>query len=373
MGAYQTKFGELWDKSLSDLMGEAGRGAVEDAGITMKQIKAVYVGSMLAPMVSGQNHMGAMAAQALGISVPAIAIDAACASGGVAVAQGLLAIKSGAYDTVLVVGVEKMTDVESDKIAESLMGAAASEEERRSGITFPGLYAMMARAYMDEFGLTREELARVPVRNHWHGSLNPLAHLAFCVTEDQVLGSGMVADPLRLLDCAPISDGAAAIVLSTQKQTHPGVKLIGSGQASDSVSLTRRQSLVEIKVTRLAAEAALRQAGVTRREVGVVEVHDCFSIAEVMAVEDLGFCKKGEGVKWLTDNGRLGQKVVVNTSGGLKACGHPVGATGVKQIVEITNQLRGRAGQRQVKGAKVGLTHNVGGSGGTAVVHVLSI
>ena len=374
-GVYQTKFGELWDKSIADLVAEAANGAVKDAGIGLKHIETVYVGSMLAPVVSGQSHLGAVVAQVLGVKVPVAVVEAACASGGVAVRQATLAVESGRYKNALVIGVEKMTDVDSQEIAESLMAAASSEEERKSGITFPGLYALMARAYLNKFGLEPAVLNGVAVKNHGHASLNDLAQLQFCISEADVDKSALVADPLRLLHCSPISDGAAAVVLrqSGRDEGHKKVWLVGSGQASDTLSLAKRESVVELAATKMAGREALKEAGVSIKEVDVLEVHDCFSIAEIMAVEDLGLAKKGKGSQWLKRHGRLGQKQVINTSGGLKACGHPVGATGVKQIVEVTRQLRGELGQRQVKGAKLGLTHNVGGSGGTAVVHVLSI
>lgn len=369
LGVYQTKFGELWDKSLTDLMTEAAAGAVKDAGVAFKDIEAVYVGSMLAPAVAGQSHLGALAAEVLGVKVPVTGVEAACASGGVAVRQAALAVESGRYKTALVIGVEKMTDVSSQEIAEALMGAASSEAERKSGVTFPGLYALMTRVYLDKFGLEPAVLNGVAVKNHDHASLNELAHLPFCISEAEVEASAMVAEPLRLLHCSPISDGAAAVVLRRSGKNKQGKKvwLVGSGQASDSISLTKRQSLTQLKATYLAAKEALAEAKVEIKDMDVLEVHDCFSIAEVLAVEDLGLANKGEGLVWLRKHGGM-----INTSGGLKACGHPVGATGVKQVVEVARQLRGELDQRQVKGARLGLTHNVGGSGGTAVIHVLS-
>lgn len=368
-GVYQTKFGELWDKSVADLMAEAAAGAIRDAGIEIEDIETIYVGSMLAPLVAGQSHLGALIAEVLGVKMPVTGVEAACASGGVAVRQAALVLESGRYKIALVIGVEKMTDVSSEEIAEALMGAASSEAERKSGITFPGLYALMARAYLNKYKLEAKDLAGIAVKNHNHACLNDLAHLPFCVSEEEVVSSPVVADPLRLLDCAPISDGAAAVVLRRSGKNKRGKKvwLVGSGQASDTMSLAKRESLIELAATKMASKEALQEAGVSIKEVDVLEVHDCFSIAEVLAIEDLGLASKGEGLVWLKKHGGM-----INTSGGLKACGHPVGATGVKQIVEVARQLRGELGQRQVKGARLGLTHNVGGSGGTAVIHVLS-
>ncbi|OIN90080.1 acetyl-CoA acetyltransferase [Candidatus Beckwithbacteria bacterium CG22_combo_CG10-13_8_21_14_all_01_47_9] len=364
-GAFQTKFGELWEQSLEDLIVEAGEGAIKDAGLPKNKIDLVIVANMLAE----QNHLGALAVQLLGLDqVPALRVEAACASGGVAVSQAVTALKAGAAENVLVIGAEKMTDKSNGQIALALMGAA-SEVERQAGLTFVGLYGLMARAYFDRFKITKNDLAYVAIKNHRHASRNPKAQYPFPVEMETVLKSSCVASPLHLFDCAPITDGAAAVVVSNQ---FGEVELVSSQIATDSVSLTERESLTELKATKIAGKKAYAQAEVGPVDIDLAEVHDCFSIAEIMAVEDLGFCQKGEGAETIKNgdfdhNGRL----PVNLSGGLKACGHPVGATGVKQIAEIVDQLRGRAGARQVKNIRIGLTHNVGGSGGTAVVNIL--
>jgi acetyl-CoA C-acetyltransferase len=368
-GAFQTKFGELWDKSLEDLIVEAGEGAILDAGIDRKKIDLVLVANMLGGQLSGQAHLGSLAAQLLGLNnIPAARVEAACASGGAAVNQAAMAIKAGVAETVLVIGAEKMTDKANGQIAAALMGAAG-EQERQAGLTFVGLYGLIARAYFEKFKITKNDLAYVAVKNHRHASKNPKAQYPFPVDLETVLKSSCVASPLHLFDCSPITDGAAAVVLSRRASE---VEIIASQMATDSVSLTERQSLIELAATKIAAKKAYAEAGCGPEAIDLAEVHDCFSIAEIMAVEDLGFCRKGEGAKKIKSgefdyNGRL----PVNLSGGLKACGHPVGATGVKQVVEIVDQLRGRAGARQVKNARIGLTHNVGGSGGTAVINIL--
>jgi len=369
LGVYQSKFGELWERSWEDLLREAVKGCLDDARVELTGIEAIYVSSMLPVWQMGQNHLGAVVAEVLGVKMPVIAVEAACASGGVAVSEGVWAVASGRYEKVLVVGVEKMTDIGNGVVAEMLMGAA-SKGERESGITFPGLYAMLAREYMSEFGLSREQLAQVPVVSHQHGALNELAQFQFELSVEQVLGSSEVADPLRLFDCSGVTDGAAAVVLGKKNS---GVRIVGSGQAQDSVSLMERASLLELAASRQAAEKACELAGIEAGSVGVAEVHDCFSSAGILAIEDVGLAGKGEGVEMIeTGKASLGGACPVNTSGGLKACGHPVGATGVKQVVEIVRQLRGELGVRQVEGVKVGLAHNVGGSGGTAVVHLLT-
>lgn len=372
LGVGMTKFGELWDRDVFDLALEAAKKAILDSGIDVKKIDAVFVANMLSSKLDNQDHLGAVVTTQLGLSVPAVRVEGACASGGLAVHQGVLAILSNLYETVLVVGVEKMTDVSTCDITTVLMGAGA-EEERAAALTFSGLYALMARVHMEQFGTTREHMAAVAVKNHFHASLNDHAHFPFEVSVEKVLRSVSISFPFTLFDASPISDGAAAVVLS-KKSPKKGVHISGSAVATDTIGLAARKSLTTLAATTIAGEKVRKQAGILLSDIDVVEVHDCFTIAEIMAMEDLCFCNKGEGGEFIASgHTRLGNKMPVNTSGGLKACGHPVAATGVKQIVEITQQLRGNGGDRQVEGAKVGLTHNVGGTGGTVVVHVLQI
>jgi acetyl-CoA C-acetyltransferase len=374
LGAYQTKFGELWTKSLEDLILEASAKAIKDAGVLKKQIDIVFLGNKLAGSLSKQNHLSALFTQILGIEAPVCRVEAACASGGVAVKQGCLAINSGEYSTALIVGAEKLTDLDSSKVSSGLM-TAADISEQDCGLSFVGLYALMAQSYLDKFKAKDEDLAYPAFKNHFHASLNPKAHFPFKISLEKITQSPVIASPLRLLECSPLSDGAAAVVLADPKKFKKKGKKVfitGSGQASQSLSLEKRKSLVEIAASKKAAETAYSQAGVEVKDLSLLEVHDCFSIAEIMALEDLGLFPKGEGFKQIK-NGvvRLGGRIPVNVSGGLKACGHPVGATGVKQVVEIFNQLKKRGGQKQVKNPKLGLAHNVGGTGGTAVVHIL--
>lgn len=371
-GVYQTKFGELWDKSLMGLMLEAGEGAINNAKIERKKIDLILVANMLGGVLEGQNHLGALAGELLGLkNTPAFRVEAACASGGVAINQAAMAIKAGQAKNVLVIGAEKMTDKSNGEVALALMGAA-SEAERLAGLTFVGLYALMARVYFEKFKANKDDLAYVAIKNHKHASLNPKAQFPFPVLLETVLKSSCVASPLHLFDCSPITDGAAGAVISGEDGKENKIKLAASQIATDSINLTERESLVELKATKIAGQKAYQEAGIKPEEIDLAEVHDCFSIAEIMAVEDLGFCRKGEGFKRIkAGDFDLGGRLPVNLSGGLKACGHPVGATGVKQLVEIVTQLRGEAEKRQVKNCRIGLTHNVGGSGATAVVNIL--
>ena len=370
LGTGLTKFGELWDKSLLDLALDASLEAIDDSQLTINDIHAVFVANMLYGKIANQDHLGALIASSLGIQGASFRIEGACASGGLAVHLAIQSLLAGTYKNVLVVGAEKMTDVSISEITSALMGAG-SEDERKAGLTFPGLYALMAKAHMQKYGTKKEHMAQVAVKNHFHASKNPKAQFQFEVSLEKALSSPCICDPFTLFDASPITDGAAAVVLSAES-TGQGVFITGSAVTTDTVDLSSRKSLTELAATKEAATAALKQAGAEIKDIDVAEVHDCFTIAEIMAMEDLGFCPKGEGGKYISSgHTRLGGKMPVNTSGGLKACGHPVGATGVKQIVEITQQLQGQAGQRQVKNAKVGLTQNVGGTGGTVVVHVL--
>ena len=378
IGIGATPFGEHWDKGLKELVSEAGFAAADDAGIRGKDIELILVGNMSGGMFVGQEHIGALVADFLGLNpTPAVRVEAACASGAVALRQGYMAVASGMYDLVAVGGVEKMTDVQGGWAISVLAGAMDTEWEAYFGVTFPGIYAMMAQRYMYEYGLTREQLAKVAVKNHYHGSFNPLAHFRNKITVDSVLNSPLVADPLRLFDCCPVSDGAACVLLTSaekaRKYTDTPIIIEACTQASGTLSLFDRRDLCTIDATVEASRQAFREAGITHKDVDVVEVHDCFTIAEILAVEDLGFCAKGEAGK-MYDEGQtyVGGALPVNTDGGLKASGHPVGATGVKQIVELVKQLRGEAEKgRQVNDAEIGLAHNVGGSGATAVVTIL--
>jgi len=378
IGLGMNKWGELWEKSLRDIFTEAALEAIKDSGVD--HIDSMYVGCMSSGLFVDQEHLASLLADYLGVTpIPSARVESACASGGLAVRMGFLDVASGMSDIVLVGGVEKMTDVSVDGATFALSTAADQEYEVYQGITFPGLYAMMARAHMHKYGTTREQLAQVAVKNHYHGSMNPLAQFPQRITVDNVVKSVMVADPLRILDCSPITDGAAAVILCSLDlakniSKKPLIKIIGSGHATDTIALHSRNDLTELRATQRAAERAYKMANKKPEDIDLVEVHDCFTIAEICVIETLGFVEKGKGGK-ATEDGitTLGGKIPVNTSGGLKSKGHPVGATGVAQVVEIVKQLRGEAGQRQVKNAKVGMTQNMGGSGGSTLVHIMEV
>ncbi|MCL7414568.1 MAG: thiolase domain-containing protein [ANME-2 cluster archaeon] len=376
-----TKFGELWDCSFRDLFVEAGVSAIEDAGIQGEEIDSMYVGNMSGGRFVEQEHIGSLIADYAGLAsnlhVPATRVEAACASGGLALRQAILSVASGHDNIVVAAGAEKMTDVGMDTATDALAAAADREWEGIMGATFPGLYAMIARLHMHTYGTTSEQLAAASVKNHHNGTMNPIAQFRNEITIDTVLNSNMVADPLHMFDCSPISDGASAVVVAAadiaKKYTDTPVYVKAATQASGTISLHDRADITTLDASVAAGQRAYKMAGMTPDDIDMVEVHDCFTIAEICAIEDLGFFKKGDGGR-ATEAGEtaIGGRIPVNTSGGLKACGHPVGATGIKQAVEISQQLRGTAGKRQVDGAEVGMTHNVGGSGGTAVVHIFS-
>ncbi len=374
VGIGQTKFGELWEKSLKDMIFEAGVAALRDAGTERDDVQGLYIGNMSAGRFVGQEHLGALAADVLGINAPATRYEAACASGSVAFRNACISVASGQEDVALVIGCEKMTDVNTQSAVLSLAAAGDQEWEAASGLTFAGAYALLARKHMHDFGTTKEQMAMVAVTNHKNAVGNEHAQFPFAVKLEDVLGANMIAEPLGLLDCSPITDGAAAVVVMEEcmaKKLNP-VWLLGSGQGTDSLALHDRKSLTEMQATKMAAKKAFEQAGVGKKDVNVVEVHDCFTINEIMGLEDLGFCGKGQGGRFVEQGGiEKGGEVPTNTLGGLKACGHPVGATGIRQIIDITRQLRGAA-YNQVSGAKYGLNLNIGGSGATAVVNIFS-
>ena len=373
IGAGMTKFGELWDKSIKDIFVEAALMAIEDAGV--KEIDSMYVGAMSSGLFVGQEHIGAVMADYLGVApIPATHVESACASGGVSFRQAYLEVASGASDIVLAGGVEKMTD--GADVTEALATAADQEYEVYHGVTFPGLYAMIANAHMHQYGTTRKQLASVAVKNHRNGSKNPNAQFRSEVTLEQVLNSTRVADPLGLLDCSPVSDGGAAVIVASmdvaKKLKKKPIRIIASAQASDTIALHSRPSFTTIGSVVRAAEKAYKLAGIKPKDINFCEVHDCFTIAEIVVTEDLGFFKKGKGgeaaEKGLT---AIGGKIPINTSGGLKSKGHPVGATGIAQIIELYEQLSGKAGERQVKNARIGMAQNMGGSGASCVIHIL--
>ena len=379
IGTGMTKWGELWDKSLRDIAVETALLAMDDAGTD--KIESMYTGCMTGGLFVGQEHLASVIPDYLGLTpISSTRVESACASGGLAVRQAFIDVASGMHDIVLAIGVEKMTDVGGDEATYALATAADQDYEVFNGVTFPGLYAMMAMDHMNKYGTTREQLAKVAVKNHEHGSKNPLAQFPQKITVKNVLESVLIADPLRILDCSPITDGSAAVIVCpldmAEKYANgrPIVEITGTGHGTDTIALHCRDDLSYLKATEVAAKEAYKMAGKTPEDLDLVEVHDCFTIAEIMVTEALGLFEKGQGGKAI-DEGltNYGGKIPVNVSGGLKSKGHPVGATGVAQIYELVKQLRGDGGERQVEGAKVGMTQNMGGSGGSTVCHILEV
>jgi acetyl-CoA acetyltransferase len=342
-----------------------------------RDIQALFVG-MMSDSYEHQAHVAPLFLDWIGLTPkPAIRTEGACASSSVGMRTALFAIASGMYDVVIVGGVEKMTHVSTTGVTEILAMASDFPFEQWHGISFPGIFAMMAVDHMHRYGTTEEQMAKVAVKNHEHGFLNPKAHFQKRITVNEVLTSRPVAWPLKLYDCCPRSDGASCLVLTSpdvaRKFTDTPVNVIGSGHAQDSLSLFDRENFSSMRVTRLASQQAYKQAGVTPEDIDVAELHDCFTIAEVIAYEDLGFCERGMGGRLIEEGATyLGGKIPTNTSGGLKAKGHPVGATGTAQACEIFLQLTNQADRRQVAGAEVGLTENVGGSASTGVIQIYS-
>ena len=373
------KWGELWEKSFRDIFVEAALNAIDDAGVD--KLDSMYIGCMSGGLFVGQEHLGSIMADYLGYgNIPATRVESACASGGLAFRQAYIEVASGMSDIVLAGGVEKMLDVDGGAATYALSTAADQEYECFHGITFPGLYAMIAKAHMHKYGTTREQLAHVSVKNHKNGSKNKRAQFPFETTVDGVINSVLVADPLTIMDCSPVTDGAAAVILcpldlaKTKFKNHPIIKVIGSGHATDTIALHDRKDLTWLTAVELAGKKAFEAAGKKPTDIDLCEVHDCFSIAEICVTEALGFFEPGKGGAAVESGATaIGGKIPVNTSGGLKSKGHPVGATGVAQIIEVTEQLRGASGERQVEGAKVGMAQNMGGSGGSSVCHILEV
>jgi len=377
VGIGHSKFGRRTDVSIGELAFESIKQAVEDAGVDRKDIANVVIGNMggwsqeSLPAVVIDEYAGLSGAGTM-------RVEAACASGSAALKSAYNSVKSGEGDLAMAVGVEKMTEVDTPTAVE-LIGRAGSYfwEFENFGMTFPAYYALHAVAHMNRFGTTEEDLARVAVKAHHYGAMNPLAQFQKEITLEKALGSQVVAWPLKLYDACPLTDGSAAVVLASEevakRLTDTPVWIRGIGSSSDSANLGRRGSYVGLEAAVRAAKAAYSMARVGPEEIDVATAHDCFTIAELMAYEDLGFCKKGEGAKMIREGQtELGGKIPVNLDGGLKAKGHPVGATGVSMAVEITKQLRGEAGKHQapIKHG-IGLVHNIGGTGHYAYVTIL--
>ena len=378
VAAGHTQFGPL-RRTAKDLFTEAFLQCLDsaDRGLDPARVGEAWIGSLGFGGWQLGNLAALLTAHARLPFIPAQRVENACASSGFAFRDAYLAVKAGAVDVAVAGGVEVMNDLTAVRQRYWLGVSGDTEWERLAGLTFPGVYALMARRHMTEFGTTREDLAAVAVKNHQNGARNPKAQFRKEVTAEEVLRSASVADPFTVYDCCGVTDGATCVVLASaaaaKEFTDTPVWVAGSGAATDHLALHDRESLTELAATRRAAAGAFRQAGLSGRDVDVAEVHDCFTIAEILAVEDLGWCAKGEGGKF-TASGATGLdgEVAVNASGGLKAKGHPLGATGTGQVYEIFHQLRGTAEGRLRAGAEIGLTHNVGGSGATCAVHVFS-
>jgi acetyl-CoA C-acetyltransferase len=377
IGIGKTPFGVFPTRDLRSLAVDAVGMSLKDANLRPDQVEAFYLGNFAGPGFVGQNHLAPYIAAAAGINgVPCTRFEAACASSGSAFFHAFSAVAAGLYDFVVAAGVEHMTSQPTPKVAEILAGAGDLAGEVKAGATFPALFAMIAKRHMYEFGTTREHLAHVAVKNHSHGVLNPMAHMRKKITLEQALNGKVIADPLTLYDCSLVSDGAAAVVLcplDRARNLHPKpARVCGIAQTSDHLALDKKDSIVTFKAVQAAAEKAYRMADITAADIGFAELHDCFTIAEIIATEDLGFVAKGEGGPYAASGATsLGGARPVNTSGGLKSKGHPVGATGVAQICDVVTQLRGEAGDRQVPNHSFGLAENLGGSGATAVVTIL--
>jgi len=376
IGIGQSRFGQRSDASLRELAFEAVKGALTDAGITLDEVKAMVV-SVASDELSFALQPSSQIVDYLNFyPKPSFRVEGACASGSMAVRTGWMTVASGLADVVLVVGAEKMTEVSTAAVTDVLGRAGDFIWEYPFGMTFPGYYALIARAHMAKYGTTEEQLGMIAVKNHHYGALNPYAHMRKEITLEKALSSRTVADPLKLYDCCLISDGAAAIVLASEKLAkrfnNDPVWITGLGLGTDTLSLMDRRHLTTIDATVEAAQQAYTMAGIEPRDVDVAVVHDCFTIAEIVAYEDLGFCKKGEGGKMIEEKRTyIGGDIPVNVDGGLKSKGHPIGATGVAMAVEITKQLRGEADHgRQVPNARIGLSHNVGGNGQHSAVHI---
>ena len=377
VGAGKTPFGAFPEQDLRSLAVTAGEKALKNANLGPSAIEAFYLGNFAGPEFTAQNHLAPYVSTALGmIGIPSTRFEDACASSGAAFFHAFMAVASGIYDIAMVAGVEKMTNQPTPRVTEILAGAGDCSTEVKVGSTFPSLFAMIARRHMHDFGTTPEHLSAVAVKNHENGALNPDAQMRKVITLEQAMNARPIAEPLNLYDCSLVSDGAAAVVLCAADRardfTSKPVRILGCGQASNWLALDRKPDITTFASVRAAAAKAYDMAGMKAQDIEFAEVHDCFTIAEIVAIEDLGFAARGRGGFFTAEGAtRRDGSMPVNASGGLKSKGHPVGATGVAQICDLVQQIRCEAGERQLKRHSVGLAQNLGGSGGTCVVSIL--
>lgn len=374
VGAGSTRYGKL-NEGIVELAVNASREAIKSAGIEARDVQYAFVSNVFG-VADKQVHLAPVIMSDLGLmNVPGLTVESACGSGSIAFREAYANVAAGFYDVVLVVGVEKVTHTGTARSTTLFSYCSDFFYEGGSGVSFPGLFASMARAYMSRYNATEEDLALVAVKNHEHGLLNPKAHIRKRITVGDVLESPPVASPLKLLDCCPFSDGASAVILASEEYAKNHgleyVEVIGSGRGASPATLQDREDITTIPSTRAAAQQAFKHAKIEPKDVDFAEVHDCFTIAEIVDIEDLGFFPKGKGVEAVKQGiTRIGGELPINPSGGLKSKGHPIGATGVGQVVEVYEQLLGRAGARQVKDAEIALTHNFGATGASCAVHI---
>ena len=378
IGIGETRLGKLPDYSLADMIREAGNKAIADAGLEPKDIGAAYIGNYNGSFLCNQSHLSAMTTETLGLgNIPVTRVEAACASGGEALRQGYIGIISGLYDIVLVGGVEKMTHKATNFVTEAIATAMDYEKESMAGMTFPGCFAMIANRYFHEYRNVKKEMAMCAVNAHHNACLNPDAQIHKEIDIDTVLEADLIASPFSLYDCSLVTDGAVFAVLAATDiaekwSRHRIVEIAGSGHAGDILTLYGKKDITTFKVTLAAAKEAYDNAGMKPDDIDFAEVHDCFTITQIINTEDLGFFEKGKGADAVVEGAtRIEGKKPINPSGGLKAKGHAIGATGISQIYELVTQIRGDAGSRQLKKANIGLAHNLGGAAGTCTVHIL--
>lgn len=379
IGIGQTPVGEWWNLSLRDLAAQALKNAVQDAGLERRP-DALFVGNMLAPRVSSQAHLGALVADFTGWrGIEAATVEAACASGGAAFQAGIRAIASGMVDVVAVCGVEKMTDATSAQLTAGLATAADAEYEGIHGVTFVALNALIMRRYMLEYNIPHHAFAPFSINAHNNAMTNPNAMFKMRVTPERYASAPMIADPINLFDSSPVCDGAAAVILCPLEMAHDlstrhPVRVLASFSATDSLAVADRNNMLFLEAGRIGAQKAYEHTGLSPHDIDVFELHDAFTIMAALSLEAAGFAEPGCAVE-LAANGDItpGGRIPVSTLGGLKGRGHPVGATGIYEIVDLVTQLRGEAGASQVSGAEIGMTQNIGGTGSTIVTHILSI